>query len=156
MTSTPDNTRYAELIARLESATGPDRELDAQLECIIAPSLPDFSGLRPDFHYEFEADGEKVVIWVAGENYRRKYKAYSPSHYTSSIDAALSLVDSEHWAIDNLQIWKGVPSRLRLVPVSLRTEGGTKAYWSTGYGIVAEAATAPLALCIAALHARAT
>lgn len=84
----------------------------------------------------------------------------APKPYTASIDAALSLVDPEHWAISEFQIWKGCPAALRILPVKLDTirtanAGDQTAYWSRGYGIKAEAPTPALALCIAALRARA-
>lgn len=55
------------LIAKLEQATEPSRELDAEIQEACAPS-----------------DDPRLAAFESGDDY--------PRHYTSSLDAALSLV----------------------------------------------------------------
>lgn len=67
-----------DLIARLEAATGPDRELDAEIMLAVYPAL----GLT------MTANGN----WLSKSGIHTRVEAY-----TASIDAALSLVP-EGWA----------------------------------------------------------
>jgi hypothetical protein len=68
-----------ELIARLEQATGPDRELDRQIKMAHAGWLSTQG-----------ASAEQMVAAVGGNLYD------DPLPYTASIDAALTLVPHEY------------------------------------------------------------
>lgn len=70
---------YAELIERLEKATGPDRELDAIIMRAIYPEL-----------------GDTMVTdtgWCVGGDHDAPSKSRP---YTASVDAALTLVPDGH------------------------------------------------------------
>ncbi len=134
-----------ELIARLQKATGPDRELDVAV--YIA------SG-------EFDREQKSWLACRDGLHALRGPDPLDPTpeenagaskrlcpHYTASIDAALTLV----------------PAGVELAITSLMLRpGGAVASLRTGSIInpetkewAAHAATMPIALCIAALRARA-
>lgn len=68
--------RYADIIERLEKATGPDRELDAVIKLAVAGHMI--------------ADGAEVtnVIAVVGGHLNDE-----PPAFTASIDAAIALVE---------------------------------------------------------------
>lgn len=88
-------SKYAELIERLEKLTGPDREIDAEIEAALCcpcyseslPSLPD------GWAWDFEAENDYVTVYmVLGNKTSKKLKRYSPPKYSESIDAALTIV----------------------------------------------------------------
>lgn len=78
-----------ELIARLKAATGPDRELDAEIAC-----LTKFPSLRPAKPDDF--DGE---YGYSKGNVKAEHGFLQADRYTASIDAALTLVPEGegHW-----------------------------------------------------------
>jgi hypothetical protein len=109
---------YAELIERLEKATGPDRDLDAQI-------FRDLIGFSPNALPQF---------WPAVGN--------QVPRYTSSIDEAQTLVPPAHdWSLH-------VDNGEAIVGCMPESEDGCDVADSTG-------ATPAIALCIAALKARA-
>lgn len=113
-----------ELIAALEAATGPSRELD---EAIAAFNAGATREVQPSGRVAFHKNG----FWVSiGE----------VSPYTSSIDAALSLVpEGYHWAVS----WGGAHLWLHIedMPISESSR-------------LAQHKFPAIALCIAALKAR--
>lgn len=115
-----------ELAERVEAATGRDRELDALIH--IEAGL---------------AEGNTVAFktgWCAGsETNPRPVEAPA---YTASIDAAMSLVP-EGW------MWVGGSSPTHNAGMAVTRDG-------TQDGFDARAATPALALCAAALRARAS
>ena len=129
-----------DLIARLERATEGSRELDAEIAVAVRSldtegdkSLPKWAGknypiwrARPDGRVEcVHTDGTGSLNW-------------SPLHYTTSIDAALSLVPEGHdWIVADVN----------------GHVGGTP-YACVGSKKPHFAETPALALCIAALRAR--
>ena len=132
-----------DLIARLEAAKEGSRELDA---CVCEATL------------NVPMDGDSPCLWgpapgaFAGDVMEMEALG-RVQPYTTSIDAALGLVP-EGWA------WQvGAPSRApRATPVIRAAVFSDR----TGTGMVlpgefceAKAHTAPIALCIAALRARA-
>jgi len=127
-----------ELIARLEAATGPSRELDAQIAitCGKAPAV----AFRPCVSLDPGTFGIGAYeIWVA------------PS-YTASIDAALTLVP-EGWAIERLSHWPDIGASVELWEVTYRN--GKPWHTSRDRKVeVRDVATPAIALCIAALRAR--
>jgi len=77
---------------------------------------------------------------------------YAPHPYTASIDAALTLVP-EGWAVERWQIWPGEPSTLDLLETKRSGDQWVRDGWQGK--VDACAATPALALCAAALRARA-
>ena len=126
-------TALAELIARLEAATERSRELDAE----IWAHLNGFTGAIKG-------------RWVGG---RWSWSVGSVGvwddelpHYTTSIDAALTLVPENWWA--EIHARTDTPSCvLHEFPLPCRRVPSERPY-------VLVAATPALALCIAALKAR--
>jgi len=77
-------TDYTDIIARLETATGADRELDAVIMCAIG-------GARRIDDFTFYGPGEKS--WGFGEHEDESNAWNGPLPYvTASLDAALALV----------------------------------------------------------------
>ena len=106
-----------DLIARLEAAEGPSRELDAEIAQI---------------HGWEEGHVANERCWYDPDGRMRA----APPAYTSSIDAALTLVpEGRLWTLGQYVNRSGFMA-------ALDNQRGTKA------------ATAPLALCIASLKAR--
>lgn len=119
----------AELIAALEKAERPSRELDAEIAALIAETQP--AHPMPD-----------GTIWIEGCGSESSRTLHSRS-YTRSIDAALTLVpDGFDWFVSSefhgTQFFATVTSKDRLHNFVAR-------------GILA---TPAIALCIAALKAR--
>ena len=119
------------LIERLEKATGPDRELDALLATVLDSSLVvsnvGFAGYVKLSEIDFDVPARE---------------------YTESIDAALLLVP-EGFEPHQIAFPHGVGRTyaFEIFPPPGHPE------WSRG-SICRRGATAPLAICIAALHAR--
>jgi hypothetical protein len=115
------------LIERVERAEGPDRELDAEIACAV---LPHFRGKYPNIFAPGSITYPGGFLWNA-------------CHYTSSLDAAASLVP-EGWQ------WTA--------------SGGCRQYQASSYCTQShvsgrpttegDAATPALALTAAALRAR--
>lgn len=110
---------FDELIARLEAATGPSRDLDAGIAALCHPT-----------------DDQQYAAFENGRDY--------PDVYTSSLDAALTLVP-EGWGLYSL--------------------GQCDEWWESEIGDASRAAsewwyghskTAAIAICIACLRARAS
>jgi hypothetical protein len=120
-----------DLIARLESATGPDRGLDAAIRETV--------GLvwREDFY-----------VWSqTGARYRGQV------NFTASLDAALTLVP-EGWAVHSMMIWPGNGTGLMLW--GTHEFSGERWHGKDDPKVEARHMHAPIALCIAALRARIT
>jgi hypothetical protein len=108
-------TTLNEIIERLEKATGPDRELDARV-CASVCKVEDFGpftlaeGCRAEF--EPQDDGSvKLFIYGpgdAGPNYVARERSLK---FTSSVDAALQLVpEGWIWEVTSASaysIWRG-------------------------------------------------
>lgn len=125
-----------ELAERCERAEGPDRNLDA----VIHKAVTTFDARRagpgwPD---------ENAPVVPAFPGWRPL------PDYTASIDAALTLVPDEH-AVD-LTWWPG-GDRARVLPIY--QDGDRWLHRGCDPHYCANAATAELALCAAALRARA-
>lgn len=126
-------TDLQSLIIRLEKATGPDRELDAEIWAAVRPDLrsavafAQWKGLRPR--------GED---WdTAFANYCRE----RAPHFSRSVDAALTLVpEGWQWVVGGDRAANGGP----WADVQPNHTGVTKTH----------APTPSLALCTAALKAR--
>jgi len=137
----------AGLVERLEKATGPDRELDGQIEAALG--CPCFSGTLPTlsdgWRWTFEADdapGRVTVFLTLANKTSKKHKRYAAPAYTSSVDAAMTLVP-EGFAVS--------------VEWSPRHPGSAWLYPPDNFNDIsfeAEAASPALALCAAALKTR--
>lgn len=131
----------SDLIARLEKATGPDRELDAEIFCAINHGFVTHHA-APGF-----AIKDQFGIIENGNLARSPYissnRRVSP-RYTSSIDAAMTLVPSTH---------------LHMVG-NAGLSDGVKEYRADVWGLEPRSSHIGLhdceaiALCIAALKAR--
>lgn len=138
MTDTPTGP-MAELIERLEKAKEGSRGLDAAIHALIAK--------RGNAFYRWSGLQAKTDrdLWP-------EYCAQRAPEYTTSIDAALSLVP-EGFAIEKLGLWPGHGASVTVLGTHKGSDGqfwhvGDDGRWS------ATASTAPLALCIAALKAK--
>ena len=130
-----------DLIAALEQATGPSRELDDAISTAIGNPPPKTGG-----YYGWEKSGGSYTKPRDSEG--RTHDTWSAPHYTSSLDSALTLVP-EGWAWFVQHIGKPFTTgSARLWIPAQWTQGIPKEQF------VNEAATPALALCIAALRAR--
>lgn len=126
-----------ELIARLEAASGPERELDAaivaELNNATVRRYPPTDDFGPRDRWQFwSRDGAHFL----GSEGKFKVPAY-----TASLDAALSLVP-EGWAF-------------QLLYEPDATKGQQALVWPPGKSMPLSSAPTPaLALCIASLRAR--
>lgn len=132
-----------DLIKRLEAATGPDRELDADIFCAVNPGYSVY--LAEDGTWECMKSGE--------------YGPLVAPHYTSSIDAALTLVpDGWAWRIGYCSVsddaWV-VPDFNSPIHGQRMKEQYDEATWHEGIDIDQRpSGRVAIALCIAALKAR--
>jgi len=144
-------TDTASLIARLEKATGPDRELDVEIHTTVI-------GLEMYESVYTRGDGSVCLRYWAGGGDSPSY--YVLPRYTSSIDAAMTLVspdwrvNSADFSVDGRFSWMltltGQPrtdwfARRRTM---MDDTGDDDPLHMTGVG-----KTLPTALCIAALRA---
>lgn len=123
----------AELIERLEKATGPTYALDVDIFKFRWPEYADYIQGRGGLIHPM--DGEDVRV---PSNVR-------PGNYTASIDAALSLItllpDANCWGIDKDE---------RGVQAHVQRNGVSSGHWAQ----FAEHRSAAIALCIAILKAK--
>lgn len=119
-----------ELIKRLEAATGPDRELDVAICRAI--------------EYEVRADKRMPGKWFYEPV--KQYSWQEVPAYTASLDAALTLV-AEGWL---WTMWAAQPTE------SDRWAADASVYYKAEAKFRGEGVTPALALCIAALRARAS
>jgi len=137
------------LIAELEATTEGSRELDGKVAYVIFTSI-----LEPD-------DAEIVIwrefAWVDSPAHEKGYCLSNRRFYTTSLDAALTLVPEEHRCSFDIPGKEGGRNHATVVKYSQVLEAvNLKAkpeeiteLWNHSY-----AATPALALCIAALRAR--
>lgn len=125
-----------DLIERLEKATGSDGELNALIDCRVR--FPGLRPAKPDDHLEHQngiPPGRNAIWCPTG--------FLQATSYTSSLDAAMTLVPNGwNWRVDSHdpQAWV---YRSWIDAFSTR-------------GLSAPAASVAIALCIAALKARAS
>lgn len=132
-----DRVDIANLIERLEKATGPDRKLDALIAIHVAL-----------WSYE-KRKGDRNEYWRDPADISR-HSSYQPRRellrYTASIDAALGLVERclTGWKLHSLQHHRGDDAWT----AALRDDAARilVSRWAT-------AQTAPLAILLALLHA---
>lgn len=148
-----------ELIARLKSAKGPDRELDARIAESIGWTWFHDHDATP------RGDRDEGKIWVTWKD-SNGVRHNCPDNYTSSIDAALTLVPTGGRLLE-LGQWQSngqnagwfcqVAKWIRDGEDSWREQGFAYGVPEIGAATVPPlAANGAIALCIAALKARAT
>lgn len=128
-------TDLSALIERLEKATGPDREIDAEI----------FLTLNPTWRAYPRHDLDGQIGWQTP----RDGRAFLSKHYTGSIDDALCELP-KGWEPHRLAFpqGKGRTFAFEIFPPSGHPQ------WAKG-SICEQGNTAPLAICIASLRARA-
>jgi hypothetical protein len=119
-----------ELIARLEAATGPDRELDAEIFDLVGAPLPK-AAFGYDLKLQPDPDAAGSYVMPVGEMMVR----YEAPAYTASIDAALTLVSE-------LADWR------------VGRDGEVWLEDDEGFEWFVNAPTPAIAICIAGLKAR--
>ena len=152
-------TKLNEIIERLEKATGPDREMDIAIA--IALFGPVFEGPWNCSNPENKPNIKSLHVRIPGPREGSTPLVGPPGHetvkrYTSSVDAALTLVPSDR-AIDftryselgDLKTGKPCGERHCKARVWANYDGLTE--WTCE-----SAPTPALAICIAALRARAS
>lgn len=89
-------TDLTELAKRVEAATGPDRELDAEIAIAIDLKLPhDDYGAR-----DAARRGGAARLAEMGECHQNVWRTYLP-RYTASLDSAMTLVpEGYEWAVN--------------------------------------------------------
>lgn len=144
----------ADLIERLEAASGGSKELDCRIHAAIRPDyriMIDAGSVRPPVRpaswgplADLSLDG-----WL---DYEALARVIGASAYTTSLDAAITLLP-EGFAIRDWMIWPGVPSELTIYGTTQFRKGHE--YWHRAEDgrWSAKASTPALALCIAALKA---
>lgn len=141
-------TKLNEIIERLEKATGPDRELDARVwasVCKVEDFGPFTLAERCRAEFEPQDDGSvKLFIYGpggAGPNYVARERSLK---FTSSVDAALTLKPAHAWwTLEPDSCWLHVPEGADILDFYHAFEGR-------------DGKATPLAICIAALKARAS
>lgn len=125
------STELAALIARLEKATGPDRELGNAVLLVSGWTMDE------------QGDGPaRSIFWVSpGRDYDCYNDGYQPNP-TASIDAALTLVPDVRW---DWSVW-----HLCGHEHGAMIKAPDLSQWSCDKGAI----TPAIALCIAALKAR--
>lgn len=150
-------TDKASLIAlqeRVDSATGPDRELDAAITVALTPTRrtdDDLIYLRLPTKYDKVAAG---TYWL---HQRSGMSLHTAAALTASVDAALALVERRFpgwtWdagADDPDSLPAGEKPYYAAVTSPVESSVGVEPVYKSGYGA---GATAPLAIVSAALAA---
>jgi hypothetical protein len=135
-------TALLDLAGRVEAATGADRELDRLIELTL-PGV-----LEHDDTRRFSDDPRREPMVISGEGHRdyEPGQGYTPPRYTASLDAAMTLTAaSDVWGVSKQECRPGADYYYR---ASVMPFGPIE--WG-----VSDAATPALALCAAALKARA-
>jgi hypothetical protein len=130
-----------ELIARIEAATGPDRELDAAIYAAMNPEMRPIPNLKGRFF-----NPAKTTAFVAKDYHLGKGVTDVAPSFSASIDAALTLVPGK-WKVRQMNFSAPCADDRKWW---LNLHGGKEGEDTfTGLG-----ATPALAICIAALKAR--
>lgn len=136
----------AELIERLEKAEGPDREIDADLVCVCCP------GALVSQYIASDAEPSVFHAHALGLSDRSDVPAY-----TSSLDAALSLVERRGWRPYTLDA--SIKGRFSWMLASqdqrALTDDEGREYMGTAYASGVHS-TPALAVCLALLRALST
>jgi hypothetical protein len=140
-----------DLIERLEKATGPDRELDAE----IAAKLKLCSVANNPWIQKWAGEWKAIngLVHLIGDH--GSHGNFRPAAFTSSLDAALTLVpDGLEWQVST-RAPKPHAGRAYIHNNEMQFSGGGMARNPRYLGWEDTAATPILALCLAALCARA-
>jgi hypothetical protein len=118
------------LADRCEAATGPDRELDVEIVYGLYPDIGNYAG---------QCIGDDPIFW------HEPYRKQPCPHFTASLDAAMTLVPE---GLD-FGCGRGIDTELGA------NKAVCHAWVGEGEGDLVFAETVALALCAAALKARA-
>lgn len=131
-----DPEKLAALAERCEAASGPDRELDAEIGSVMRwqPYGPDHWANASDLEFRPTAGG-----WMRCQRGDDASLAWPAPLYTASLDAAMSLVPDECLA----QVWRGLDGEGSATCSPLKRINLPRIF----------AATPAIALCAAALRA---
>lgn len=145
-----------DLIARLEAATGADRELDAQITVALDIRADWLRVARGEIYFDGEMIGAEPVIRFRDERMKRSAGNPPSGHcpaFTASIDAAMTLVPAaEHWPDGDVAFDLGVEYGIWTADFTAFAKPGED--MSMASPLWVRAPTGPLALCIASLRAR--
>lgn len=138
-------TDIASLIARLEAATGPDRELDAMIgaACALVDDFDPACLIAPLFYVGDDRGWIHIYTGKIDPGVRHHKFSRAARLFTSSLDAALTLIPDRMW--DHLIAFKcgiGCYAFIKAPDLTIWESG---LYEKSG----------PIAFCIAALKARA-
>lgn len=136
-----DKAKLLELAERVEAATGPDRRLDIEILVTIDWREPDWEEGERTAREMAERHGLVYLTSRSVEGFNSTWR-HLP-RLTASLDAAMTLVP-EGWCQTKRVFYAVGPTKVR---VSMFDENSL--------GQTALAATEPLAICAAALRARA-
>lgn len=150
------------LVQRLEAATGPDRELDLAIELGRRPDgeIAKLMQFRRGFDHQpgmaWDIHGQSVCFEKFTADGRCTYNGGIPlPRYTASLDAALTLVpDGWEWKVSN-RASAPHAGRAYIHNGELINIGGGLTRNPRYRGQEVTAATPAIAICIAALKARA-
>lgn len=138
-----------ELIAKLEAAEGPCRELDAEIMAVFYVRDERHIGVREGWEDE-DFDNclpVKSEVWV--DPATNKWVSTHAHHYTANTDDALSLVPPDCW-----QEIKGPRKYLNIPTPVPNVWSAYIAKWNHEGDVMGWGATPALAIVIAALKAR--
>jgi hypothetical protein len=136
--------KFLELVERCEQATGPDRELDASIFKALGAPVP-FQFFNKLVALTFD-EAEQCYFAPIGDMRVR----YEPPTYTASLDAAMTLVpEGMMFCVTNVGVDHPTKPDLSRSSAIVGKPDDPKRGYNTG-------ATPALALCAAALRARAS
>ena len=88
-----DPAALRSLAGEIERAEGPSRELDARIFAAVHPDEVPSPIVERGYGWRYE----RGLWWLAtGEDSRTPPKTVSPPHYTTSLDAAMTLIPAGH------------------------------------------------------------
>lgn len=148
------DTKFTALIERLEQASGPDRELDGSIwwDAFLTDEMRD--------HYDRTGYVRKCIArdGCAGKALAQFYSSSDPAclakiaferKFTDSLDSAMLLIpDNYGWDINHKYSVRKEPYTAFLLPPDRLDKGGKQ-------DTRGDASTPAIALCLAALKARA-
>lgn len=136
-----------DLIALLEKAEAPSRELDQAIHLLVLPDDLASKIIRGDMKVHEWSLGMGGICWRSDSG--SSGGTWPVRHYSSSIDAALTLVPDGFYG----RLWFGPrPPHMNDVPVAIWSSDTQK--MASFFGPNGDHQSPAIALCIAALKAR--
>jgi len=87
-----DTAKLRELLARAESATGPEKGLEWEIADAFG-LIPSHRLREIGFDYEWFRHPNEYCLWKANDSEGRNVSSWAPERVTSSIDAAIALCE---------------------------------------------------------------